>query len=162
MNKQQAASVSIVSLLFKPEALKHNLKINYIGFEIPNLFVTEMRLDYSGLRQKSDRYLSTCRIVLLLLKIRYFSDYYIMLNLILFGPPGSGKGTQAFNLVERFHLLHLSTGDLLRSEIKQETKLGLEAKQYIDAGKLVPDNVVIGMIKDKLEHHDKEVKVYLF
>jgi len=85
-----------------------------------------------------------------------------MLNLILFGPPGSGKGTQAVNLKERFHLLHLSTGDLLRSEIKQETKLGLEAKHYIDAGKLVPDAVVIGMIKDKLDQHDKDVKGIIF
>lgn len=85
-----------------------------------------------------------------------------MLNLILFGPPGSGKGTQAFNLVKRFHLLHLSTGDLLRDEIKRETNLGIEAKQFIDAGKLVPDNVVIGMIKDKLEHYDKDVKGIIF
>ena len=85
-----------------------------------------------------------------------------MLNLILFGPPGSGKGTQAFNLVKRFHLMHISTGDLLRHEIKQETKLGLEAKHYIDAGKLVPDNVVIGMIKDKLEHHDAAIQGIIF
>lgn len=85
-----------------------------------------------------------------------------MLNLILFGPPGSGKGTQALNLVKRFHLLHLSTGDLLRDEMKRQTKLGIEAKHFIDAGKLVPDNVVIGMIEDKLEHHDKDVKGIIF
>ncbi len=64
--------------------------------------------------------------------------------------------------MKRFHLLHLSTGDLLRDEIKRETNLGIEAKQFIDAGKLVPDNVVIGMIKDKLEHYDKDVKGIIF
>ena len=74
-----------------------------------------------------------------------------MLNLVLFGPPGAGKGTQAEFLIEKFNLIHLSTGDLLRSEINAGTKLGLEAKRYIDKGELVPDEVVIGMIKSKLE-----------
>ena len=73
-----------------------------------------------------------------------------MLNIILFGPPGSGKGTQAIKLVEQFGLVHVSTGDLLRSEITNETKLGLEAKSYMDGGNLVPDEVVIGMIDNKL------------
>jgi adenylate kinase len=74
-----------------------------------------------------------------------------MLNIILFGPPGSGKGTQAQNLIERYHLLHISTGDLLRQEIKDQTPLGIEAKKLMDHGKLVPDEVVIGMINSKLE-----------
>jgi len=74
-----------------------------------------------------------------------------MLNLILFGPPGAGKGTQAEFLINNFGLLHLSTGDLLRSEIAAETELGLKAKEYMDGGNLVPDEVVIGMIKSKLE-----------
>lgn len=74
-----------------------------------------------------------------------------MLNLILFGPPGAGKGTQAEFLIETFNLIHLSTGDLLRSQIAEGTKLGLEAKSYMDKGELVPDEIVIGMIKSKLE-----------
>ena len=74
-----------------------------------------------------------------------------MLNLILFGPPGSGKGTQAAKLVEKYSLIHLSTGDLLRQQIADETPLGLEAKSFMDQGKLVPDEVVIGMISDKLD-----------
>lgn len=74
-----------------------------------------------------------------------------MLNIILFGPPGSGKGTQAANLIEKYGLLHISTGDLLRQEIKDETPLGLEAKNFIDKGLLVPDDVVIGMISAKLD-----------
>ncbi len=69
-----------------------------------------------------------------------------MLNLILFGPPGSGKGTQSEKLVEKYHLIHLSTGDLLRKEISTKTELGLAAQGYMNEGKLVPDEVVIGMI----------------
>ncbi len=73
-----------------------------------------------------------------------------MLNLILFGPPGAGKGTQAEFLIKSFGLIHLSTGDLLRGEIAAETPLGLEAKKFMDKGELVPDEVVIGMINNKL------------
>jgi adenylate kinase len=74
-----------------------------------------------------------------------------MLNLILFGPPGAGKGTQAEFLIDLYKLIHLSTGDLLRSEIAAQTRLGLEAKAFMDKGELVPDEVVIGMIQSKLE-----------
>lgn len=85
-----------------------------------------------------------------------------MLNLILFGPPGSGKGTQAQYLVEKYQLLHISTGDLLRSEIKSSTPLGLEAKKYIDKGELVPDEVVIGMISSQLDQNAGKVKGFIF
>lgn len=74
-----------------------------------------------------------------------------MFNLILFGPPGSGKGTQSEKIVAAYHLKHLSTGDLLRSEISAKTRLGLEARKFMDRGELVPDSVVIGMINDMLE-----------
>lgn len=74
-----------------------------------------------------------------------------MVNIILFGPPGSGKGTQSANLIKKYGLIHLSTGDLLRSEIGDQTPLGLEAKKFMDAGQLVPDEVVIGMISSKLD-----------
>lgn len=74
-----------------------------------------------------------------------------MLNIVLFGPPGAGKGTQSQKLVEKYKLIHLSTGDLLRSEIKSGTELGMEAKKLMDAGEYVPDEVVIGMIKNKIE-----------
>jgi adenylate kinase len=74
-----------------------------------------------------------------------------MIHLILFGPPGAGKGTQAQALVEHFQFMHLSTGDLLRGEIAAKTELGLEAKRFIDAGELVPDETVIGMIKALLD-----------
>ena len=84
-----------------------------------------------------------------------------MLNLVLFGPPGAGKGTQSIKLIEKYQLIHLSTGDLLRSEIANGTALGLEAKKLMDQGLLVPDNVVIGMIRSRLESN-KEAKGFIF
>lgn len=74
-----------------------------------------------------------------------------MLHLVLFGPPGSGKGTQALQLKEKYNLLHLSTGDIFRYEMKNATALGQEAKRYIDAGQLVPDEVTVGMVKSTIE-----------
>jgi len=84
-----------------------------------------------------------------------------MFNLILFGPPGSGKGTQSEKLITQYGLKHLSTGDLLRSEIAQETALGMEAKKIMDKGQLVPDEVVIGMISSALDAHP-EARGFLF
>lgn len=76
-----------------------------------------------------------------------------MLNIVLFGPPGAGKGTQSQKLIDKYNLIHLSTGDLLRSEIAAGTELGLEAKKLMDNGILVPDEVVIGMIENKVKEH---------
>lgn len=84
-----------------------------------------------------------------------------MINIILFGPPGSGKGTQAEKLVKKYNLLHISTGDLFRYNLKNDTKLGKEAKKYIDKGELVPDRVTIKMLKEKVEENPK-VKGYIF
>lgn len=84
-----------------------------------------------------------------------------MFNLILFGPPGSGKGTQSTSIIEKYGLKHLSTGDLLRSEIAAQTSLGLEAKQLMDKGLLVPDEVVVGMISSAIDNHP-EAKGFLF
>lgn len=74
-----------------------------------------------------------------------------MFNLILFGPPGSGKGTQSANLLNKYKLHHISTGDLLRDEVTRMTPLGAEAKKFMDQGMLVPDEVVIGMISTKID-----------
>jgi adenylate kinase len=76
-----------------------------------------------------------------------------MFNLILFGPPGSGKGTQSEKLIAKYNFKHLSTGDLLRNEITRKTPLGLEAKKFMDKGQLVPDEVVIGMISSALDNN---------
>ena len=84
-----------------------------------------------------------------------------MFNLILFGPPGSGKGTQSEMLVEKYGLVHLSTGNLLREEIAQKTPLGLEAKSFMDKGQLVPDEVVIGMVDSYFDKHP-EAAGFLF
>lgn len=84
-----------------------------------------------------------------------------MFNLILFGPPGSGKGTQSERLISKYGLKHLSTGDLLRSEIAAQTALGMEAKKLMDKGQLVPDEVVIGMISSSLDNNP-QAKGFLF
>lgn len=84
-----------------------------------------------------------------------------MMNIILFGPPGSGKGTQAKNLVEKYELLHISTGDLFRYEIGNSTELGVLAKSYMSKGELVPDHVTIGMLKNKV-NANPDVKGYIF
>ena len=76
-----------------------------------------------------------------------------MFNIILFGPPGSGKGTQSEKLIDKYGLIHLSTGNLLREEITNQTSLGLEAKKYMDSGQLVPDAVVIGMIRSAIKNN---------
>ena len=84
-----------------------------------------------------------------------------MCNLKLFGPPGSGKGTQSEKLMALYKLRHLSTGDLLRSEISRQTALGIEAKKFMDKGQLVPDEVVIGMISTVIDEN-KNATGFLF
>lgn len=74
-----------------------------------------------------------------------------MLNLILFGPPGSGKGTQAVQLASHYRLVHISTGDLFRHEMGNQTPLGIKAREYMDKGELVPDAITIGMLRNKVE-----------
>ncbi len=76
-----------------------------------------------------------------------------MLNIVLFGPPGAGKGTQSAKLIEKYGLVHLSTGDIFRANIKGETALGKLAKSYMDQGQLVPDEVTIKMLESELEKH---------
>ncbi len=76
------------------------------------------------------------------------------MNIVFMGPPGAGKGTQADYIVEQFGIPHISTGDAFREAMKQGTELGKLAKQYVDAGKLVPDEVTIGIVRDRLQHED--------
>ena len=76
------------------------------------------------------------------------------MHIILMGPPGAGKGTQAANLVKRYGILHISTGDMFREAVKEGTPLGKEAKSYMDAGKLVPDEVTIGIVRERLSKPD--------
>ena len=84
-----------------------------------------------------------------------------MRNLILFGPPGAGKGTQSAFLVEHYQLVHLSTGDIFRANIKRDTELGQLAKSYMDQGKLVPDDVTIRMLESEVNKHP-QAKGFIF
>ena len=84
-----------------------------------------------------------------------------MINIVLFGPPGSGKGTQAKKLIEKYNLIHLSTGDILRNEIAHGTVLGKKAKAYIDAGELVPDDDIKAMVLKKFDEH-KDSNGFIF
>jgi len=80
-----------------------------------------------------------------------------MLNIVLFGPPGAGKGTQSERLTEKFKLIHLSTGDVFRANLKNETPLGNLARNYMDKGQLVPDEITIEMLKAEVLKHDSPV-----
>lgn len=84
-----------------------------------------------------------------------------MLNLILFGPPGSGKGTQAENLIKKYNLFHISTGDMFRYELSHNTELGQLARSYMDKGQLVPDSVTIAMLQKRVEDNP-DVKGFIF
>ena len=84
-----------------------------------------------------------------------------MINIVLFGPPGSGKGTQSNNIIKRFNLTHISTGDLFRKHLEEGTELGILAQQYMDDGNLVPDEIVSKMVADKLKENN-ESKGYIF
>ena len=84
-----------------------------------------------------------------------------MFNLVLFGPPGSGKGTQSDRLVEKYGFVHVGTGNLLREEIANKTPLGTEAKKFIDNGQLVPDDVAIAMVGSFFDRH-KDINGFLF
>lgn len=132
LEKENVADHRVATLFFKPEAYQENFRIDYIGLEIPNNFIVGYGLDYNGLgRNLSDVY-----------KLKKEN----MTNLVLFGPPGAGKGTQANFLKEKYKLVHISTGDVFRYNIKNETELGLHAKSFMDKGQLVPDNVTIEML----------------
>ena len=79
------------------------------------------------------------------------------MKIVLLGAPGAGKGTQAQKLVEEFGVAHISTGDLLRAAVKAQSELGIKAKEYMDAGKLVPDELVIGLVKERLAKDDAQI-----
>lgn len=85
-----------------------------------------------------------------------------MLNIILFGPPGAGKGTQSEKIIAEFNLFHISTGNILREEVKQQTQLGLAAKAIMDAGKLVSDDIILGMVENVIEKNKNTAKGFIF
>jgi len=127
----------IGTLFFKPEAYQKQYKIDYIGMEIPNEFIVGYGLDYDELGRN--------------LPEVYQLHNHNMINLILFGKPGAGKGTQANFLKEKYNLVHISTGDVFRYNIKNGTELGILAKSFMDKGDLVPDEVTINMLQAEVE-----------
>jgi adenylate kinase len=127
----------IASLFFKSEVYKGEYSIDYFGMEIPDRFIIGYGLDYMEQGRN--------------LRGVYQINQTHMINLVLFGKPGAGKGTQAGFLKEKYNLKHISTGDVFRYNIKNNTKLGQLAKSYMDRGELVPDEVTISMLKDEVE-----------
>ncbi len=137
LTSHKVAGYKIATLFFKPEAYQKNYNIDYIGMEIPNDFIVGYGLDYDGLGRNLTQI--------------YKLKQQKMTNLVLFGPPGAGKGTQASVLKEKYQLIHISTGDVFRYNIKNETELGRNAKSYMDKGQLVPDDVTIGMLEAEVD-----------
>jgi len=147
LEQEEVASYRIATLLYKPAAYKKQYTIDYVGLEIPNDFVVGYGLDYNGLG-------------------RNFTSIYklkesTMTNLVLFGPPGAGKGTQAEVLKEKYNLVHISTGDVFRYNIKNATELGTLAKSYMDKGQLVPDTVTIDMLEAEVTKN-ADAKGFIF
>ena len=147
LKDEEVASFTIATLLYKPDAYKKPYKIDYIGLEVPNDFVVGYGLDYNGLGRN--------------LTSIYKLKESTMTNLVLFGPPGAGKGTQAEVLKEKYNLVHISTGDVFRYNIKNATELGTLAKSYIDKGQLVPDSVTIKMLNAEVEKN-ADAKGFIF
>ncbi len=135
-SKMNIKQFKIAAMFYKSEAYDGEYNIDYVGMEIPDKFIVGYGLDYNELGRNLPE----------IYKLKEGS----MLNLVLFGPPGAGKGTQAEFLKEKYQLVHISTGVVFRENIKNATALGQLAKSYIDAGDLVPDEVTINMLKEEV------------
>ncbi len=142
MWSEKPASIETCTLLFKPDAFREKEIPKFIGFSIPNRFVVGYGLDYDELGRNLGEIYQLKEEV---------SSMKSMLNLVLFGPPGAGKGTQSERLIEKYGLSHLSTGDIFRFNISNKTELGELAKSYMDKGQLVPDEVTIKMLRAEVE-----------
>ncbi|ARV06459.1 adenylate kinase [Polaribacter sp. SA4-10] len=134
--------LKVATLFFKPDVFKKELPIDYIGKSIEDKFIVGYGLDYNNLGRNYPA-------------IYQLTTQPKMKNIVLFGPPGAGKGTQATFLKDMYNLVHISTGDVFRYNIKNQTKLGLLAKKYMDEGDLVPDEVTINMLKAEVEKNAK-------
>ena len=136
LGTRHPASVHICSLLVKPEKLQVDLDIEYAVMEIPNDFIVGYGLDYDQQgRNLPDIYTLVNE-----------DNLKNMKNIVIFGAPGSGKGTQSDLLIQKYGLGHISTGDVLRSEIKKGTELGKTAASYIDKGQLIPDALMVDIL----------------
>jgi adenylate kinase len=138
----------IATLFHKPDAYKKDFKLHYVGIEISNKFIVGYGLDYNGLGRD-------------LPAVYQLKTTQHMINIVLFGPPGAGKGTQANFLKDKYDLVHISTGDVFRYNIKNETALGMLAKSFIDKGELVPDKITIDMLNAEVEKN-ADTKGFIF
>ncbi len=146
--KEKVKELKIATLFHKPEAYKKDFKLHYVGMEIPNKFIVGYGLDFDGLGRDFP-------------EVYQLKTTQHMTNIVLFGPPGAGKGTQADVLKEKYHLIHISTGDVFRNNIKNETALGMLAQSYMDKGELVPDKVTIDMLAAEVEKNT-DAKGFIF
>lgn len=137
LEAEKVKDYAIASLFYKKEAYTKNFIVDFVGLEIEDKFIVGYGLDYKGLGRN--------------LKDIYKLKDHQMTNIVLFGPPGAGKGTQAEFLKEKYQLVHISTGDVFRYNIKNNTELGALAKSYMDKGQLVPDSVTIDMLNAEVE-----------
>ena len=135
---EKVKELKIATLFHKPEAYKKDFKLHYVGINVPKKFIVGYGLDYDGLGRD-------------LPEIYQLKTIQHMTNFVLFGPPGAGKGTQANFLKETYNLIHISTGDVFRYNIKNETALGMMAKSFMDKGELVPDQLTIEMLNAEVE-----------
>ncbi|MDA9783214.1 adenylate kinase [Vicingaceae bacterium] len=149
-----ASSVAVATLLMKPDVYNKKIKIDHVAIEIDPSFVVGYGLDYDGFGRNLNQ-------LYVLSQAENLKSNEDMLNIVLFGPPGAGKGTQAIKLKEKYDLVHLSTGDILRNEINNETELGTLAKSFMNKGELVPDEVVIDMIGNCLNEYS-DAKGFIF
>lgn len=140
--------LKIATLFFKPDVFRKELPIDYIGKSIEDKFIVGYGLDYNGLGRNYPA-------------IYQLTTKPKMKNIVLFGPPGAGKGTQATLLKEKYNLIHISTGDVFRFNIKNKTELGLLAKTFMDKGDLVPDEVTINMLKAEV-NKNKNANGFIF
>jgi len=145
---ENVKSLKIATLFYKPQAYKKDYKLHYVGIEIPNKFIVGYGLDYDGLGRDIP-------------EVYQIKTIQHMTNLVLFGPPGAGKGTQAEFLKEKYNLIHISTGDVFRFNIKNKTALGTLAKSYMDKGELVPDQVTIDMLSAEVDKNT-DAKGFIF
>ncbi len=150
-------SVHVCTLLLKPEKLQVDINVEYVAISIPNDFILGYGLDYDQQgRNLRDIYTLISNEQLIPINPNN------MKNIVIFGAPGSGKGTQSDLIIEKYGLNHISTGDVLRNEMKNGTPLGQTARQYIDEGKLVPDSLIIDMLAKVYDSFGNEHKGVIF
>lgn len=163
LGTRNPASVHICTLLVKPEKLKVNLDIEYAAMEIPNDFIVGYGLDYDQQgRNLRDIYTLVNDSDSTNENEEISHQIKEMKNIVIFGAPGSGKGTQSDLMIKKYGFGHISTGDVLRNEIKNETELGKTAKKYIDNGQLIPDALMVDILASVYDSFGKEHKGVIF